>query len=213
MSDRGTEMSKSLTVIIGLAGLAIVAVILLVGPGPQKTSVTSGGKALIGGHFSLVDHTGKWVSEKDYLGKYMLVYFGYTYCPEICPTSLQSISVAMDLLGKQADDVTPLFITVDPERDNVEQLAEYVSNFHKRTVGLTGTTEELRSVNKAYRVYTKKVVSEGAVDFDHSSITFLMDRDGKYLAHFAYGVQGDVIAKKIRSLYKPLVLQKISSAE
>lgn len=209
-------MSKSLTLFLGLVGLALVASIAffqMSGPGTQSPSVISGGKALIGGHFSLIDHTGKRVTEKDFLGKYLLVYFGYTYCPEVCPTTLQSISNAMDLLGKQADDVTPLFITVDPERDNREQLAEYVSNFDKRTVGLTGTKDELREVSKAYRVYIKKVVSEDAVDFDHSSLTFLMDRDGTYITHFAYGVQGDVMAKKIKSIYKPLELQKISSAE
>ena len=209
-------MSKSLTLFMGLAGLALVAIIAffqMSGPVSQSPSVTSSGKALIGGHFSLIDHTGKRVSEKDFLGKYLLVYFGYTYCPEVCPTTLQSISDAMDLLGKQADDVTPLFITVDPERDNREQLAEYVSNFHKHTVGLTGTKDELREVSKAYRVYIKKVISEDAVDFDHSSITFLMGRDGTYITHFAYGVQGDEMAKKIKSIYKPLEPQKISSAE
>lgn len=209
-------MSKSLTLFVGLAGLALVAIIAffqMSGSVSQSPSVTSSGKALIGGHFSLIDHTGKRVSEKDFLGQYLLVYFGYTYCPEVCPTTLQSISNAMDLLGEQADDVTPLFITVDPERDNREQLAEYVSNFHKRTVGLTGTKDELREVSKAYRVYIKKVISEDAVDFDHSSLTFLMDRDGTYITHFAYGVQGDVMAKKIKSIYKPLEPQKISSTE
>lgn len=209
-------MKKLIYIVTGLASLTlllVVAFIQMSGPDHQDAPAVSSGKALIGGHFSLINHKGKRVTEKDYMGKYLLVYFGYTYCPEICPTTLQSIADAMELLGKRADDVTPLFITIDPERDNMEQLADYVSNFDKRTVGLTGTAEELRNATKAYRVYTKKVVSEDAVDFDHSSITFLMDRKGRYISHFAYGVQGDVIAKKIQSVFKQTEPQKISSAE
>ena len=89
----------------------------------------------VGGPFELVDHTGKTVTDKDFLGKYMLIYFGYTYCPDVCPTSLSEMSGAMDLLKDKADKITPVFITIDPKRDTPKQLAEYVSYFHPRTVG------------------------------------------------------------------------------
>jgi protein SCO1/2 len=175
---------------------------------PNKEG-NQGSAGLIGGSFSLTDHTGKSVTEKDFKGKYQLIYFGYTYCPEICPMSLQSVADAMELLGPVADAITPLFITVDPERDTPEQLASYVENFDHRMVGLTGTPAEISAAKKAFRVYSKKVVSEDAVDFDHSAITFLMDRDGHYLAHFAYGVSGEAMAERIRPLLKVRPEQKL----
>src|SRR3712207_4659015 len=107
-------------------------------------------KALIGGPFALVDQDGQRVTEQTFRGKYTLVVFGYIYCPDICPAELQTIANALEALGPKADQVTPVFITIDPERDTVEQVAGYVKNFHPRFVGLTGTPQEIKEAARAY---------------------------------------------------------------
>ena len=157
------------------------------------------GKALVGGPFTLTDHTGRRVTEKDFAGKHMLVYFGYTFCPDICPAELQVMSAALDALGDKARKVTPVFITVDPERDTVEQMNSYVGNFHNRLVGLTGSPEDIKKAAKAFRVYYAKAKDESSTDYlmDHSSIVYLMSPKGEYLAHFAYGTGVDKMAEGI----------------
>lgn len=163
--------------------------------------VRSAGKALVGGPFALTDHTGKRVTEKDFRGRHMLVYFGFTYCPDVCPTELQVIASALEALGEAADEVTPVFITIDPERDTAEQMAAYVKHFHQRLVGLTGTQDEIRAAAKAYRVYyakVKDVTSSAGYTFDHSSIVFLMDADGQYTAHFPHGTSPEKMATVIK---------------
>jgi protein SCO1 len=181
------------TVLAVAAGLVIgVAVALAVFPQarealmPAAGPVTSG-KALVGGPFTLTNDTGKQVTEKDYRGRYMLVFFGYTSCPDICPAGLQLISAAIENLGPKADRIAPLFISVDPERDTPEKLAAYVKNFNPRLVGLTGTPEEITAVTKAYKVYYKKVPNEaspGDYAMDHTSIIYLMDPSGEFVTHF-----------------------------
>jgi protein SCO1/2 len=165
---------------------------------PAVTQVS--GKALIGGPFTLTDHTGKAVTEKDFAGRYMLVYFGFTFCPDVCPTELQIMTSALEQLGTKADKVTPVFISVDPKRDTVEQMASYVGNFHKRLVGLTGTPEQIKAAAKAYRVYYAEVKDESSsagYTVDHSSIVFLMGPDGGYLAHFSHGTSPEKMAETI----------------
>jgi protein SCO1/2 len=155
----------------------------------------------IGGPFQLTDQSGKVRSERDFRGKLMLVYFGFTYCPDICPTDLQAIGLAMDKLGADADDVQPLFITVDPGRDTREHLADYVAMFHPRLIGLTGSAEEVQNAADAYRVYYKRVdfdKSDGYYTVDHSAFTYLMDRDGKYLGFFPPGTSAEKIVEMIR---------------
>lgn len=166
---------------------------------PGEQQIVSG-KALIGGPFTLTDHNGRRVTEKDFAGKYTLVYFGYTYCPDICPAELQVMSAAIDALGDKGEQVTPVFITVDPERDTVDQMKSYVGNFHERLIGLTGSPEDIRKAAKAFRVYYAKTSSEGATDYlmDHSSIVYLMSPENEYLAHFAYGTGVDKMADGIR---------------
>lgn len=157
----------------------------------HPASSTKSGKALIGGPFELTDHTGKKVTDKDYRGKFMLVYFGFTYCPDVCPTELQNIAGALDLIGaERRKKITPIFITIDPERDTQELMASYVENFHPDLVGLTGTPEQIRKVGKAYRVYYKKVIDKDSPDgytMDHSALVFLMDKNGYYVRHFSHG--------------------------
>ena len=167
-------------------------------PAPQiKTS----GKALIGGPFSLVDQNGKRVSEKTYAGKFMLVYFGYTFCPDVCPTELQVMSTALDLLGSQAKRIQPIFITIDPARDTAAVLADYMSNFHDSFIGLTGTPQEIRAVTKKYRVYYAKVKEKGSGEdylMDHSSIIYLMNERGEFVKHFSFGISPSDLAAGIR---------------
>lgn len=158
------------------------------------------GIALVGGPFSLTDQTGRRVTDKDFLGKYMLVIFGYTYCPDVCPTELQVMSAALDQLGTKADSIQPLFITIDPQRDTPEVLKQYVSNFHPRLVGLTGTADEIASVAKAYRVYYSKVENNAGPDnylMDHSTIIYLMDRQGRFLKHFTYTTDAPAFAQAL----------------
>jgi cytochrome oxidase Cu insertion factor (SCO1/SenC/PrrC family) len=159
------------------------------------------GTALIGGPFSLVDHNGKRVTEKDFAGKYMLVFFGYTYCPDVCPSTLQVMSAALDTLGSEADRITPVFVTIDPERDTVEVLKSYVANFHPRLVGLTGTPDEIAAMAKSWRVYYQKPkAEEGKKDYlmDHSTFLYLMGPDGKYVRHFEYGTDTNAFANSLR---------------
>lgn len=164
-------------------------------------SAEGSGAALIGGPFALVNHEGKTVTPQDFAGKHMLVFFGFTHCPDVCPAKLNNISIALDRLGPLAGEVTPIFITVDPERDTPERMAQYVSNFSARIVGLTGTPEEVRRAAQAYRVYFAKVeMPESASGYlmDHSAFTYLMDENGQYVTHFAYGDSIEKMTERLR---------------
>jgi protein SCO1/2 len=158
----------------------------------------------VGGPFTLVNQDGKPVTNADFRGKYMLIYFGYTFCPDVCPTALTEVGQALDKLGKDADKLVPIFITVDPERDRPVHLKEYVAFFHPRMQGLSGSVEQVASAAKAYRVYYAKAREKGSGDddylMDHTSITYLMGPDGKFLAHFGHGTSADAIAERIRKL-------------
>lgn len=157
-------------------------------PTRVKTDETSNGQALksdIGGPFELIDHTGKAVSDADYSNTYKLVFFGFTYCPAICPTELQKITQILNTLeAETAAKITPLFITIDPERDTVEELQQYVEQFHPRLIGLTGSLEQIDAVKKAYRVYASKVENDMMDEYmvDHSSFLYLMTKDNKMIA-------------------------------
>jgi len=165
--------------------------------------VMSVGKAAVGGPFTLTDHTGRRVTDKDFRGQYMLVYFGFTFCPDVCPSGLQAISATLDQLGPKAEKITPVFISVDPERDTPEQLALYVSSFHPRLVGLTGSPEEIQSVAKAYRVYYNKVKDEKSTaeyTIDHTSIIYLMDPKGEFVTHFTHATPVATMAEKLEKV-------------
>jgi protein SCO1/2 len=183
------------------AALALVVAIGLVAwqlvPGPAGGS----GEALVGGPFTLVDQTGKAVTEADYAGRFMLVYFGYTFCPDVCPMSLSSMVQALDLLEPaQAEQVVPIMITVDPERDTVAQLAEYAPLFGPELVALTGTPEQIAAAAKAYRVYYSKVANDDpdAYLMDHSAFIYLMGPDGRYRRHFAANASPEELAQGLR---------------
>lgn len=158
------------------------------------------GIASIGGAFTLIDQNGRTVTDQDFRGKLMLVYFGYTYCPDACPTALLQIGQALDKLSADGNDVQPVFITVDPDRDTVEQLKLYAANFHPRLVALTGPAPQIAQAAKAYRVYYARAADAGTTDYlvDHTSIIYLMARDGRYLTHFTHASTADQIATAIR---------------
>jgi cytochrome oxidase Cu insertion factor (SCO1/SenC/PrrC family) len=160
------------------------------------------GAPLIGGPFTLVDQHGRKVTDQDFAGRFMLVYFGYTFCPDICPLSLSNMVQAIGLLEpEQAERVVPIFITVDPARDTVAQMAKYAPLFDPRLVALTGTPAEIKQAAKAYRVYYSKVENGRSGDYlmDHSAFIYLMGPDGKYRRHFGHDVTPEKMAAAIRA--------------
>lgn len=184
-----------LLAVTGVVIAAIAAFVLYGGNGGK-------GIASIGGPFSLVDHKGQPKTDKDFRGRFMLIYFGYTYCPDVCPTALQSMTQAMDRLDpKTQKKITPVFITIDPERDTAKQLNAYVDNFHPRMVGLTGSVEAITKTARVFRVYfgRAKGVEEESTDYlmDHSSIVFLMNPDGEYVTHFTHATPPEKMAEKL----------------
>jgi protein SCO1 len=181
-----------------IGALTGAAVLLL--SSPQGPRVESSGTALVGGPFSLVGADGKTVTDRDFSGRYMLVFFGFTHCPDICPAELQVIAQALDRLGDKASKVVPIFVTVDPERDTPRAMADYVKSFGPSFVGLTGSPEAVAAAAKAYRIaYTKVENKASPSDYsvDHSALVYLMDPQGKYLAHFAYGTSAEDMAEKL----------------
>ena len=142
------------------------------------------GRSPVGGPFDLIDHVGRRRTDLEFRGKFLLLYFGYCYCPDVCPTDLMAISDAMDLLGVASGKIQPIFITVDPERDTVEHLADYVTAFHPSLIGLTGTPEQIRKLALAYKVYYAKVEAPDGSDYaiEHTGFIYLIRISGNILA-------------------------------
>ncbi len=141
--------------------------------------------AAIGGPFQLTDQSGEAITEKSLQGRPTLIFFGFTHCPDVCPTSLFEISEVLRAMGKDADRVNAYFVSVDPERDNNTAMKDYLSSFDPHLKGLTGDPAAVAKVLSAYRVYAKKVpLKDGDYTMDHTALTYLMDRDGKFVAPF-----------------------------
>jgi len=157
------------------------------------------GRGPVGGPFTLIDHTGRVRSDTEFRGKLMIVYFGYTYCPDVCPTDMMAITQALDSLGPLADRIQPVFITIDPERDT-KLLADYVSAFHRSFVGLTGSPDEVRTVATAYKAFYAKVGDErnGEYSIDHAGVIYLIDGDGTYLGFMPPQTNPDRLAEVLR---------------
>jgi cytochrome oxidase Cu insertion factor (SCO1/SenC/PrrC family) len=173
---------------------ATLAGVVAFAPGPERPHTVVSGTANVGGPFTLTTQTGERVSDAAFRGKFMLVVFGFTQCPDVCPAQLQVMSAALDAMGPEAEHIQPLFITIDPERDTATHLGEYIPHFHPRLIGLTGTPDEIAAVAKAYHVWYEKVEvdtgsEDGAGDYvmDHTSITYLMGPDGEFVQHFSFG--------------------------
>jgi protein SCO1/2 len=178
-----------------------ILVVMDARPQQQQGEVVSSGRADIGGPFTLVDHTGATVTEADFAGRPMLIYFGFTYCPDICPFSLQVMAAALDQLTEdQRAQFQPVLITIDPERDTPEQLALYISSaaFPDTLVGLTGSPEQIAAVAAEYRVIYRRALEEGAPEdtytMDHTSLIYLMDRQGEFHSVYAHGTPPDQLA-------------------
>ncbi len=183
-----------------LTGAALGALALRVPTSTVDGQTQVIGKPMVGGPFSLIDQTGKRVSDKDFLGKYMLVFFGYTNCPDVCPAGLQVMSAALDKLGHRADDIVPILITLDPAEDTPEKLATYVKSFHPRLIGLTGSDSDIAATAKAYRVFYQKVPDDkdpSRYSIDHSAIFYLMGKDGTLITPIPHTTDVDQLALTI----------------
>lgn len=178
-----------------VAGLAvcIAAVMLLLPDRPIAQ------QSAVGGPFKLTDQDGKPVSDQNFRGKPFLVFFGFTHCPDVCPTTLFEVSEVMRKLGPDADKTAALFITVDPERDTPDKLKEYLSSFDPHLRGATGDLDTVAAVAKAYRVYYKKVPTDkGDYTMDHTAIVYLMDKDGRFVAPFNLRRSPEVAAAELK---------------
>ena len=181
-----------------VAGLLVAA--LLLGAGSFVWLTRGGTASLVGGSFALEDGNGRPVAADDFRGKYMLIYFGYTFCPDVCPTTLTEMANALDRLGPRADTVQPIFITVDPKRDTPGVMKQYVAAFGPRMIGLTGSPEQIAQVAKEYRVYSaehRTGPGPGDYTMDHSSIIYLMGPDGRFIAPIRADETGAEIAADI----------------
>jgi protein SCO1/2 len=180
-----TTRSAHLLIIFGafLAGLLLFfsVVFIVTGKSPAPVALQSS----VGGPFNLIDQNGKPVTDVDMKGRPFLVFFGFTHCPDVCPTTLFDVSEVMRALGPEADKTAALFITVDPERDTPAAMKDYLSSFDPHLSGLTGDQAAIDAVSKAYRVYSKKVPLEaGGYNMDHTALVYLMDKQGRFVAPF-----------------------------
>jgi cytochrome oxidase Cu insertion factor (SCO1/SenC/PrrC family) len=159
-------------------------------------TIPTGEQVSIGGPFRLTDQNQMIRTEMDFKGKYMLVFFGYTYCPDVCPTTLAVMADALGKIGSLADKVTPIFITVDPKRDTPEKIKAYLSSFGPRFVGLTGDTNDIAAVAKEYRVYYREHPPENGGEYtvDHSGVVYLMGPNGNFVANYSLETAPDILA-------------------
>ncbi len=165
------------SLVLGILLLAVTAWVTLRSTGPQGS-----GTPVIGGPFALISHNGDVITDRDMRGKPFLVFFGFTHCPDVCPTALKEISDVFDALGPGAK-ISALFMTVDPERDTPALMKDYVSNFDKRIIGVTGARAAMDAAMKAFRVYARKVPGEaGEYTMDHSTIVYVMDKQGRFVS-------------------------------
>ena len=168
-----------------LAGLVLCGAVILLATGPLSTQ--NGPQiAAVGGPFRLVNQDGQTVTDQDYKGRPFLVFFGFTHCPEVCPTTLFEVSEIIRNLGPDGDRVRAIFITIDPERDTPTAMKEYLSSFDPRLSGLTGDLDAIAAVAKSYRAFYRKVpLDQGGYTMDHTAIVYLMDKQGRFVAPFS----------------------------
>jgi protein SCO1/2 len=200
MRFRSPLHAAEIAVMVCLLAIAVVAGWWSTAPEPPPVAVTM---PALGGPFTLTASDGSTVTEHTYRGKVMLVYFGYTACPDACPTALNEIAGALAELGPLADHVQPLFITIDPRRDTREVMATYVKSFDPRIVGLTGAPSQVAAAAQAYRVHYAPFKSADAPDgylMDHTSVVYVMDEEGRFVATFTQDTPAAQIAERLRKL-------------
>jgi protein SCO1/2 len=196
--SRGYGLLLAVFILLLAIGGAFFGTLLITNK-PAEVIATS--SSAVGGPFTLMATDGKTVTDQTYRGKWLLIYFGYTFCPDACPTALTNIGVSLEKLGPEAANLEPLFITVDPKRDTREAMADYMKSFDSRIVGLTGTEQQIASVAQAYRVYYAPQKT-GGDDYlvDHSTGIYLMNPAGKFMRVFASDLSGDEMAEKLRKV-------------
>ena len=186
-----------------LAVIAAIAIAMVAGFyifSEKLPADRSEGKADIGGPFSLIDQDGKVFTEQNLKGKYSLVFFGFTNCPEVCPTTLMETTEAIKKLGDDAKNLLPIFISID-SNDNPTSMKTYLTNFHPSIIGLTGSEEQIKKAAAAYKVYYAKInqpESSAGYTMDHSAYVYFMDKDGNYLTHFSYKDPADKIISTVK---------------
>lgn len=169
----------------------------------DSKKVSNNKESTIGGSFELLGAEGKIYTEKDFLGKPLLIFFGFASCPDICPYGLSVMSVVLDDLEEDNSKFNAVFVTLDPERDDYKKISEFVNLFHSNIIGLSGSMEQINKVSNNWRVYKKKIElsdSEFGYSIDHSAFIYLMDKDGSYLKHFSHSVEAEEIIKELVKL-------------
>jgi len=195
--------SKVSLIVLAFVTLSLVGLgSALLMRGTEPSTVQTSGEALVGGPFEMINQKGETVTEADFRGRHMLIFFGFTYCPDICPLTLEIIGAAMDELGPLSERVQPVFVSVDPERDTPEILADYLSYFGDNIVGLTGTPDQVSQMLSTYRVYAAKTGDITSQDYlmDHSTIVYLMGPDGRFMTHFSQITSPQDLAERIRGI-------------
>lgn len=193
-------MNFRLWVLVIITIVAVTSYVLISPRNGVHTSfIQASGEATIGGEFVLTNQFGKQVSSNDLRGKWLLMYFGFTHCPAICPTDVAHITAAKHIIDSK--EVVPVFITVDPERDTSEQLQSYFSSFHPEFIALTGSVEAIKAVEQAYKVYSQKVEDDTMSEYtmNHSAYTYLINPEGKYVTHYRHNTSGEDMAKDVLS--------------
>jgi len=208
MDDKNSQDSNNFTKILIVIAFVVVTVALyfIMTASTKKPSAkelrSSHQDVALGGDFVVMDQNGKEFTNKDLLGKPSMIYFGFTYCPDICPASLNKLTEVMNILDKYQIDITPVFVTVDPKRDTAQIIKLYLSNFHSKFIGLTGTEEQVKTMVSLFKVYAEVMAGsdKGRNDYmiNHSSFVYLLDKNGKYLQHFDISAKSDEIVEFIR---------------
>lgn len=200
------QRPRLLIAFIVLAVVAVAAGIYFYIQGaatPPTAPATQTGQPLIGGPFTLTSQNGERVSDGQFRGRFMLVYFGYTHCPDVCPMGLETITQALsELPPEAAARIQPLFITLDPERDTAPVLKDYITSFDPRLIALTGSPAEIEAVTRAYKVYSRKADAQAGGEYlmDHSTFTYVMGPDGGYASHFSHGTTPEEMARRLATL-------------
>ena len=211
MSQKITS-PRRLSLLIACSGLVVLLGLLIADFYREKQANpirSNNARVDVGGDFTLVDTKGVTRTQADFADKYMLIYFGFSFCPDVCPMALDIMGGALDQLsaldGAKADAVQPVFISIDPERDTPEAMAEYIQYFHPNLIGLTGSQAQIDAVTKAYRVYAARAPAmpgdaPDAYMMDHSSIFYLMDKSNQFVAHFDHSTTPEKMAAQLSAL-------------
>ena len=196
-------IDRLLRILATLAVLFAGGAALLSGGCDRQCGTSGDPDALIGGDFTAINHLGEAVTSDQFAGRYKLIFFGFTSCPDVCPTALATVSTALDLLGSDAHYFQPIFVSIDPDRDTPPVMADYLSNFHESFIGLTGTPTQVKDLAHVYRAYYARGQdsgNSGQYNMDHSSIIYLMDCEDRYISHFAHGTDVEEMAQALRDI-------------